>query len=274
MRYEICIGALIASLAATSDANARCDFSAPRSADVDANGATRIVIDARSGDLVVRGAQTTRVKVQAEACGSSQRVLDSVQLESKRDGSTVFITAIVPNEESMFGGTWLDMKIELPNNLAVEITDSSGDIDAAGIGAAKIEDSSGDIKAREVAGSIRVTDSSGDVRLSSIKGDAAVTDSSGDIQIEDVAGSVTVPVDSSGGITVRRAQGSVHVMTDSSGDIAVSNVGKDVIVDNDSSGDIRVSDVAGEFKVLRDSSGDVSHRNVVGAIHVPKSDDD
>jgi hypothetical protein len=251
-----------------------CEHTIPRSAEIDAVGARRVMIDVGAGDLVVTGTQgATRVLAKGEACAESTKLLDAVRIDTRRDGDTIYVKTVLPASDSWMNSTSLDLKIELPASVAVELDDSSGDIELRNVAAAKVSDSSGDQSIREVDGDLSVDDSSGDIDIQTIRGNVSVRDSSGDVRVSDVNGSVTIPVDSSGGLSLRRVRGDVHILSDSSGDIVIADVNQNVLIDNDSSGDIRVSDIGGNFTVSHDSTGDLTHRHVLGSVNIPRKDD-
>jgi DUF4097 and DUF4098 domain-containing protein YvlB len=259
-----------AVLAISLPASADCDRRADKSADIDASGANKLVIDVGAGDLVVTGsASTPQVRARGEACADSQKLLDAIRIDTRRDGSTLFLTTVMPEGRSIMQQASLDLTIELPAGLAVEIDDSSGDIEVRKVAAVKISDSSGDQSIRDVEGDVSVADSSGDIRIQTVRGNVAVRDSSGDIRVTDITGNVTIPVDSSGGMSLQRIRGDVHILTDSSGDIVIADVNQNVQIDNDSSGDIRANDIGGNLTVAHDTTGDISHRNVLGKVDIP-----
>jgi len=262
--------ALVFSQAALAECSYR--YSASRSAEVDANGARRAVIRAAAGDLSVRGtAESNRVQAKGEACANSQKDLDAIRIDTRRDGDTVYIETVLPDDDSWTNHDSLDLTVELPATLEVRLEDSSGDLSVESVRDLRVEDSSGDQRIRDIAGNVAVTDSSGEIDIKNVRGNVAVSDSSGDVEIADVAGNVTIPVDSSGGLVFRRVHGDVHIETDSSGDIAIDDVNRNVQIDNDSSGDIRIAGVGGNLTVAHDSSGDIEHRNVLGNVRIPAS---
>lgn len=269
-------GGVIASYAATSQsADWNCKFTADRSATVDAAGAKKIVIGAGAGDLSVRGQDgQASVRATGRACASSEAFLGQVQLESRREGDTIYLKTVFPEiSDTAFGFNRyasMDLTVVVPKSAAVSLEDSSGDLELANVQSAVVADSSGDIDISNVAGDLAVTDSSGDIEIEKIGGNLNVRDSSGDMEIEDIQGSVEIPVDSSGEIQIERVAGGVHVLNDSSGEIAISHVKRDVLIDVDSSGDIRVDDIGGNFTVGADASGDIRHSKVAGTVRVPQ----
>lgn len=246
------LGMLTAALMSHA-AMADCRLSADRTAEVDAAGIRTVVIGAEAGDLAVHGTGTARVLAKGRACANSEETLAAIRIETRRDGDTLHVDAILPDNHHPFNLRSLDLSIELPATLVVRIADSGGDIEV-----------------ENVAG-VRVEDSSGDIEIETVNGNVEVSDSSGDVVIADVTGNVLIPVDSSGDLVFRRVHGGVHVRTDSSGSIVASEINGDVTIDSDSSGGIKVSQVGGDFTVANDSSGDIEHRSVLGKVSIPNN---
>ena len=227
---------MIAALTAIPTAALAQDYDAQRTATVNAAGATSVRIDARAGQLRVTGrTDLTEVRVRGTARASSRDLLDDIKVEAVRNGNQVEVRALVPefrdsrwNEHAM-----LDLVIEVPATLALDVDDSSGDITIESVSAkVRIEDSSGDIRVRDV-------------------GDVWISDSSGGIDVRGVKGSVDIDDDSSGEIEVYDVTGSVHIGRDSSGGIDVSRVGGDFVVERDGSGTIDYDGVKGKVDIPR-----------------------
>ncbi|HKE95607.1 MAG TPA: hypothetical protein VKB34_14935 [Povalibacter sp.] len=259
-------------ITATTHADNWCRHEADRTAAVDAAGVKKIVIGAGAGDLEVRGeAGLTRMQAKGRACASGEDLLQEIQLESRREGDTIYLKTVLPDTH---GGilipshTLLDLRVAVPVAVAIELDDSSGDLKLEHVQSAVVNDSSGDIEIGDISGNLQVADSSGDIDVQRVGGNLSISDSSGDITLTGVQGSVEIPVDSSGDIRVTQA-GSVLVHHDSSGGIVLRHVKGDVRVDSDSSGDIDVEDVGGNFTVGSDGSGDIHHTRVAGVVQLP-----
>lgn len=250
-----------------------CLHHASRTGEVDATGVSKVIVSAAAGDLVVTGAPDAKlVRVDGEACAESEKSLEAVRLEVRRDGATAYVKAILPKRDSFMRHASLDLKVMAPSSVAIEVHDSSGDLKVEHVASARIDDSSGDQVVRDITGDVTVDDSSGEIEISGVRGSVVVRDSSGEVEIADVAGDVKIPVDSSGSLSLKRIRGDVHIETDSSGDISIADINQNVRIDNDSSGSIRVSDVGGNFTVRNDSTGGISHRNVLGTVTIPDED--
>jgi hypothetical protein len=243
-----------------------CDETAPRSAEIDVEGATRVVIDAGAGSLDVRGVDgATSVRARGEACASSESVLEDIRLVADRRGDTVRIETVFPRNWN--GNARLDLEVELPTDLEVVIDDGSGSITVEGVASLHLDDGSGDVKISNVAGDVGIDDGSGDLELLGIGGDVTVEDGSGNIDIAGVGGEIRID-DGSGNIEVRDGDRDVIITEDGSGNIRIAGIGGSGIVREDGSGDIDVSDVRGDLRVDDDGSGGVSHDRIDGRVTI------
>lgn len=223
---------------------------------LDLDGVSRLVIEAAAGELHVTGVSGSGpAVVRGTVCASRAEWAEAAGLVIER-GSPARITVDLPDIHSgvSFGDRHvsMDLEIEVPDSIALDISDSSGGIELRGIGPVDIADSSGDIELVGSAGPVTLKDSSGDIHARDIGGDVRViADSSGSIELEDVRGAVLVERDTSGDLEFTRIQG-------------------DVVVERDSSGSIRAEQVTGDFIVLKDGSGDIRSSDIGGEVRVPK----
>jgi hypothetical protein len=233
MRSSLTVLALAAAIPVTASAQ---DYDAPRSATVAASGATLLKVDARAGQLRVTGrTDITEVRIRGTARASSQRLLEDIKLEATRNGNEVSVRVLMPDYRDDSGWNTqmlLDLVIETPATLPVDIDDSSGDLTV-----------------EAVAAKVRIDDNSGNIRVRDAGGDVWIRDSSGNIDVRGVKGSVDIDEDSSGEIEIYDVTGSVHVGRDSSGGIDVSRVGGDFVVERDGSGSIEYDGVKGKIDV-------------------------
>lgn len=247
------VAMLVSSVAASAQ---YCDVARDLALEMDLRGVSRIEVNSMSGDLVITGESSPqRVTATGKACVERRyrdRV-DEIRIIEERDGDVLRITGYVPerkNSDWRIGA--LHLALTVPDDLPIDIRDSSGDLRARTSGPLSIRDSSGDILLDEINGDVRI-----------------LSDSSGDIEIRG-AGNVNIDIDSSGDIDVRDAA-SLRVGKDSSGDIDARNIAADVYVGTDSSGSISVGDVGGNLTVERDGSGEIRYRRVAGSVQIPDS---
>lgn len=216
-------------------------------------------INARAGDLDIVGVSgSNEALIHARVCASKEAWLEQSEV-STTSGKRAGIEVVLPETDggwTSFGNNyvWMDLDIEVPQDLALDVKDSSGDMSLKNIAAVEIKDSSGDIEVEGARASVSVRDSSGDIEIEGTDGDLIIeSDSSGDIEATDI-------------------NGNVLVVSDSSGDIEVSDVSDSVVVERDSSGDISARDVGGDFRVLKDGSGGISSHGVQGEVDIPSKD--
>ncbi len=228
---------------------ATCSHKADRTGEADTSGVRRVVIDAGAGDLVVHGtAKAAKVLVRGEACASSAAQLDKVQVETRRSGDTVTIRVDIEKAGAGWNNeAWLDLDIEVPDTMELEIEDGSGDTVLRNLGKVRFEDGSGDVEVDQVA-SLKLVDGSGDVEIDN-SGELVLEDGSGDLVVRQCSGDVLIEDDGSGEINVKGVKGSVRVRSDGSGSIYVADVGGDFTVDDDGSGDIEHSNVRGKVSI-------------------------
>jgi hypothetical protein len=226
--------AAVLALAAAAPSAAQ-EYTSRRSATASAAGATKVYVEALAGSLRVEGRSgLAEVRARGTARALSKEDLDRIKLVAERDGAAVRVWVEIPQDDGRHSGHdpgALDMVVEVPNNLPLDVKDSSGDTEIVGVGALDVGDSSGEIQVSDVAGPLRIEDSSGEIRVSKVRGDVWVRDGSGGIVARDVTGNLTV--------------------------------------DADGSGSIEVANVGGDFVVRRDGSGGVTYSNVRGSVRVP-----
>ena len=249
------LAVLVGSLAAAAPARAGlwdwdCDQRAPREATVNAAGARQVRVIARAGELKIHGRDgASAVAVHGTACASSEERLADVKLVAERRGDVVYIEAAIPDDDWFGGARGLDLDIEVPASMALDVDDGSGSAEVRNVGSLTIEDGSGDLIIDGVHGAVRVDDGSGSLDVSNVAGEVRITDGSGEIVVRD-AGSVLIDEDGSGGVRLTSVRGNV-------------------VVRDDGSGSISVRDVAGDFTVEDDGSGGIDHHEVRGRVKIP-----
>ena len=100
-----------------------CDHRAPRDESIDASGVELVEIEAKAGFLRVEGVKGSEVRVAGEACASSAGLLEDVQLVVRRSGDRVRVIAEMPESNWGRSTARLDLAIEVPADVAVEIKD-------------------------------------------------------------------------------------------------------------------------------------------------------
>lgn len=216
-----------------------------------------LAIAAAAGDLDIIGvAGSDKAVIHGKVCASKEAWMEESGI-GLLSGNRAEINVNLPDTDSgwswfSFNYVWLDLRIEVPQEMTLDVKDSSGDITMKNIA------------------NVQLKDSSGDIDIENARGTVTIHDSSGDIEIDQVAGDLIIEADSSGDIYASDITGSVLIKQDSSGDIRIKRVSENVVVELDSSGDIRVSDIGGDFRVLKDGSGSIWSNNVSGEVQLPQ----
>lgn len=228
----------------------------PRNANVPVSGARTVRVDAAAGTLRIEGhAGRTDVRVRGTARSDRRDRLDDIKLIAERRGNEIYIKAEIPETNSRDWWNYrgpiqaLDLVIEVPTTMSLDVDDGSGEATFLNIGALRLEDASGSVEVRGARGNVEIADGSGNVALDGIEGNVEISDGSGEIRVRNVTGDVVIPDDGSGGIDISGVGGTVRVKDDSSGSIEVERVAGDFVVDSDGSGGIRYTDVKGQVRV-------------------------
>lgn len=257
--WAIILAALLLIQFSTKASAESCKFEKTIDKTLDVSNSELLAISARAGELDIVGVPGAgQAVIHGRVCASKQSWLEQSEVITT-PGKQAEIVVDLPDADggwTSFGSNyvWMDLRIEVPDKLALDVQDSSGDMSLKNIAAVQIKDSSGEIEVQNARGPV------------------SISDSSGDIEVNESDGDVTIESDSSGDIDVTGVNGTVLVKSDSSGDIEVSDVSNDVVVERDSSGDISVNDVDGDFRVLKDGSGGIRSRNVKGEVDIPEKD--
>lgn len=228
LRSAIALAIVVTAAFIPVRAHALADVSSPRNADVDARGARTIQVIAGAGDLRIEGrTDISQVQVRGTARASSRGRLDDIKLIAERRGDVVYIKADIPENNGFF--SWndnqaLDLVIQVPQSIALDVEDGSGDSKFINVGPLKLVDGSGDIEIRGAKGNVSVEDGSGEMTIENVEGSVRVSDGSGGINASNVGGDFTVEEDGSGGIDVKHIAGNFTVEEKGSGSISSSDV--------------------------------------------------
>lgn len=210
------------------------EHTAPRSAVEDARGVSAVRVHARAGSLRIEGRPgLSQVRVSGTARASERKYLEGIRLVTGRHGDVVTVEVEIPEVKVRFGNVnqALDLVIEVPEGVALDVRDSSGAAHVRRVAALRLEDGSGEVVVEDVRGDVRVEDGSGAISIARVGGQVRVRDGSGEIDVRDVRGSVAVD--------------------DGSGALAVSDVGGNLTVERAGSGGVRVARVAGAVRLPR-----------------------
>ncbi len=251
-----CALLMVPSLVHAAD---ECRFQTPRNAALDLAGVHTLVIELGQHNLRLSGTPAATAQLHGRACASSEDRLASLQVRQRRDGDRLILSAANSSSSwniSLFGASsyaYMDLQVDVPENLAVELDVGSGDAHVANVG--------------QLSASV----GSGDLQVNGVRNRFDAQVHSGDIKADDV-GETHVASIGSGDFTVNSVRGDIWIGSIGSGDADLRAIGGNVDVKSIGSGDLRVNGVAHDLHVARVGSGDVQHSSVAGRVDIPKDD--
>ena len=188
-----------------------CDETASRTAEVSVGDATRIRVRARAGSLRIDGRpDLTDVRATGTACAATTEDLARVELTAERVGTDIVVEVHTDDTNGR-----LDLALEIPDTVQLEVEDSSGSLWIYDVAALDLRDGSGSIDIEGVAGDVRVNDGSGSIDIAAVGGSVIVEDDgSGGIDVVDVQGDLVVKRGGSGHVRHSGVAGRVDVPSD------------------------------------------------------------
>lgn len=234
-------------------AGQECRHEARRDARLATSASDRMIVIARAGSLRIEGRPgLSEIRIEGRACASSEDLLERIRLNTERSGDVAHVEVAEIDHD---GWNWgqnqyarLDLTIEVPAGMRVDVDDGSGSIIVRGTGDLTIDDGSGEIEVEDIAGSVRIEDGSGSVRLRGVRGEVRIDDGSGGVHLADITGDVSID-DGSGSIDIDGVEGNVRIPDDGTGGVMVRNVSGDLTVRDKGNGSVRYADVRGRVDV-------------------------
>lgn len=210
----------------------------------------KLIAETGAGALQIIGEPNrTQIDVAATIYSDAHT---KVELSLVQDNQVARLVATTEQQFSAGPSPRIDLMVRMPAQLALTLTDGSGNIDISGLtGAIVLNDGSGDLRLKGAA-SLQLTDGSGDIDVSDVSGNVQISDGSGHLRLHSVGGDTDIE--------------------DGSGDLRVSEIGGTVRI-NDGSGDIDVR-AAAALIIADAGSGDLHYQQIRGKVQLPPSDDE
>lgn len=246
----------------------------------------RVSVDHRFGPVTVRTEPGNNVTVRATIRASDPAFGQKIRITAVEEGNGVSVRTEFPEEriiirsgESSYS---VDLRITVPPQATLRLTNRFGSIDAEGIGASEITNSHGSIRLRDTRGnqvvenafgSVDVQDAAGDisivnsnasVRAVTIAGALNISNRFGSVSVNDVARRVVVK-NSNGTVDVRETDGPVSI-TNSFSNTKVSTI-KGAVEVLSQNGRVEVATVGAPVSV-RNSFGAVDAKEIAGSLTV------
>ena len=244
-------------------------------------GISSMEIECGAGFLKLKGVEgLDEIKVKADIIAGNKKgkslaefIEEYIDLSLERHGDrAVLISRIKPSHFSFSfwgdGNSRIDLTVEVPDKMNIEIKDGSGDTELKNInGAVDLDDGSGSVDIADVKGDLDINDGSGDLTITNIDGKTNIHDGSGELNIHSVKGRMDIR-DGSGSMDIRDITGNMTV-SDGSGEIKIDKVIGDLEI-RDGSGSIRTTDIEGNVKIY-DGSGSIYIDGVSKDVDIPES---
>jgi len=212
---------------------------------LDASRLSELVIDAGAGSLTIIGSDTTTITVEANITTDENK---SYVLTLEKMGNKAKLIASQDSFGNWYGSSpYTDLTVTLPQNLALDIDDGSGDIRISRVNnSVSVDDGSGSMTISNINGALNIEDGSGSISFNDINGNINLDDGSGETTIENTIGDINIE-DGSGEVTVLNTSGKVTI-DDGSGDITIKGAGGLKIIEAGSGG-LKVSNITGEMDI-------------------------
>ncbi|EGM68089.1 DUF4097 family beta strand repeat protein [Shewanella sp. HN-41] len=209
---------------------------------LDAQDLQELVAETGAGSLEIIGVEgLTQIKLVADIYSNDD---SKVILTLEKKANKAMLKADFEQESFNDYSPYIELKLQVPMDLALDIDDGSGAILINGMTAnIKVKDGSGELVIQG-GNNVSIDDGSGAIEVSQVTGNLAIVDGSGSIKATDIKGNINID--------------------DGSGEIEVANVQSTVTI-NDGSGDINVVNTKG-LTILSSGSGDVTFDKIDGPV--------
>ena len=206
---KICLTAMALVIFTTAAHTGAYKYEESYTKTIELKGEKRLIIGNKRGDIVVIGEEgRTGIElivteyVRAECEDSAAKIAEEMSVKVKSKDGDLIIIAVFPDTEGDKKSfisvllqrnprSHMDIKVKVPQQLALKLKASSGDVVATGISnTVKAATASGDIKLVKIGGDAVVGASSGDITVEELDGDLNIDSASGDVFAEDIGGMV------------------------------------------------------------------------------------
>jgi DUF4097 and DUF4098 domain-containing protein YvlB len=233
---------------------------------------SRISIRAKRGDITVRPADTSEIRVSGKKNVRAWNEDDAVKLsgnaavEIVQNGDGYEIRPSGSNAgDSRLG---FDMEVLIPQKSPLTIRNEKGDVVVSDISAPiTVNTQSGDVEVRSSAGDVNIDMHHGDVKVSDIKGDIKLSGKGGEVEVASVTGGLTVDGDFYGPIRADKIAKGVRYISQRT-DLTLTQLSGHLEME---SGSLQITDAPGSLQ-LRTNRYNVNIENVSGKVKIDNRD--
>ena len=239
------------------------------SADSNASGVTRVILDNIDGDLTVHGSDDADVKVtghktvRAFSHSDADRADKETTIHLERQGDSLVLRADQPTHSGMLSIA-TDLDLVVPKGLNIEAR-GRGDLNIEDMdGTVGVTDSRGDVRLNNIGKDVRVEAARGGVvHATGVRGTVDLQGRGGDVQLENVEGQVTINGEFSGTLEFHALAKPMHFESSRS-DFRVEQLPGTITMDL---GQIKMENVVGPVK-FRTGNRDIEANDVTNSLEL------
>ncbi|MEI8612416.1 hypothetical protein P4S54_01340 [Shewanella sp. PP-He15 brown] len=200
-----------------------------------------LIAETGAGSLEIIGVEgLTQIKLVADIYSNKDSNDSKLILTLEKKANKAKLKADFEQNGFNNYSSYIDLKLQVPANLALDIDDGSGAILISKMTAdinvkdgsgeliinggnnVSIDDGSGDIEVSKISGNLTIDDGSGAIKVTDIRSNIAIDDGSGNIEVANVQSAVTI-TDGSGNINVFNTKG-LTILAAGSGDVKFNKI--------------------------------------------------
>jgi hypothetical protein len=234
----------------------------------------RITVRGAHGDITVRAADTTEIRVSGKKNVHAWNEEDaqrrgapvSIEIVQNGDGYEIHPTGLAPGDTRVA----VDMDIQVPPKASVNVRNDKGDTTVSDmVTPVSVTNTGGNVEVRNTASDVSVEMHGGDVKVSDTKGDIKISGKGGQVEVASAKGSFTLDGEFYGPIRADKVAKGLRFISQRT-DLTLTQLTGHMEA---SSGNLEIVDAPGDL-ALRTNRYSVSIENASGKVKVDNRDGD
>ena len=228
----------------------------------------RISIRNGHGDLSVRGADSTEIRVSGKknvnawSDNEADQLAKKANLQITQNGDGYEI--VTPGFETASSRVAMDLDVAVPQKSSLTVRDERGDVTVSDmLTGISVTAQHGDVEVRDTAGDVDIDMRKGDVKVTDTKGDIKIAGKGGEVNVLGATGGLTLDGEFYGPIRAEKVLKGVRFISQRT-DLTLTQLTGHMEL---GSGNLEIADTPGNL-TLRTSSYDVSIENPGGRVKV------
>lgn len=228
----------------------------------------RVTVDTERGDVSIHVGEASdlRVSVKESAWAPTESAADeqmrNVDIVIEQAGNVYHVHPV--HQDSLHSRVSVDLDIDVPKTISVEVSTGHGDIQISGIaGNAIARTASGDIEIHDIGSDVAADLQNGSAKITGISGTVKLTGRGSDVDLSNISGDATVEGAFVGTVRANNVAKTLRCVSPWS-DLTITRLTGRLEAD---SGDIEVADAHGPMKLVARNK-DIDVKNVSGRIEI------